>query len=567
MMENIDTILACKWAKVKLLGVLAMFPFFAHAAPKIPLPLLETSVIYCTQAEGFSFNPQRADAGSNMNVVTEQIFDKLVEFDPNTNRILPALAERFELSEDGLTMTFHLRRNVNFHRTAWFTPTRQLNAEDVVFSLNRMMGKNMELSERNTAEQESLARYQINQQIAEATHFPYFDSTRLKNRIDRVVATNPYTVKIQLSEPYPALVDHLASQYAVILSKEYALQLNADENLLQLDRLPVGTGSYQVESYVQNDHVRLKPNPTYWGKRAKVKNMIVDFSTSGTGRMAKFLNGECDVAAFPEPSQLSMAKKHSVVSRNVGANLAFLAFNVQSPKMKNIALREHIARGINRGRLVRTLFYGGAERADNVLPSALLSNSARNGYPYLPRPIGKLLDGTDRLQLWVVDEKRVYNPHPLKMAELIRADLARLGIQLNVRQVSRAYLVQQLEKNEADYDLILSGWLANNFDLDSFLYPILSCKVQQSVTNLSNWCNPEFDVLLNQAQLSQDWNEQRELYRQAELLLQKELPILPLVNANRLLLVSDKLRPVPISHFGQVKLSAIERKTVRQGGK
>lgn len=109
--------------------------------------------------------------------------------------------------------------------------------------------------------------------------------------------------------------------------------------------------------------------------------------------------------------------------------------------------------------------------------------------------------------------------------------------------------------------------MANNFDLDSFLYPILSCKVQQSVTNLSNWCNPEFDALLNQAQLSQDWNEQRELYRQAELLLQKELPILPLVNANRLLLVSDKLRPVPISHFGQVKLSAIERKTVRQGGK
>ncbi len=63
------------------------------------------------------------------------------------------------------------------------------------------------------------------------------------------------------------MLAHLASQYAVILSKEYALQLNADDNLVQLDLLPVGTGVYQLESYENNDYVRLKPNMNYWGKK------------------------------------------------------------------------------------------------------------------------------------------------------------------------------------------------------------------------------------------------------------------------------------------------------------
>lgn len=539
----------------------------AYAAPSIPAELLEKSVVYCTSGEGFTLNPQRADVGSNMNVVTEQLYDKLVEFDPVTNKIKPSLAEHYEVSEDGLSVTFHLRRKVKFHHTDWFTPTRDLNADDVVFSLNRMMGKDLELTELSPTEQASFERYQINRQIADATHFPYFDSTRLKTRIERMFALNAHTVKITLSKPYPALLEHLASQYAVIISKEYALQLNADENLLQMDRLPVGTGVYQVESYAQNDHVRLKPNPHYWGKKAAVENMIVDFSTSGTGRMARFLNNECDVAAFPEPSQLSVLKgRYGSLSENWGANLAFLAFNLQRSTMQDLALRQHISQSINRGRLVRTLFYRSAEVAQSVLPQALLTENNPTGYLYQPRYIDKKWAELEPLNLWVLDEKRIYNPHPLKMAELIRADLASIGIKVKVRQVSRSYLVQQLERGTANYDMILGGWLANNFDYDSFLYPILSCRVQQSVTNLSNWCSTEFDDLLREAQLSSDINEQKVLYRQAQALLQKELPILPLVNAKRVLLVSPKLEKVAISQFGQVNLSQIKRKTENKKG-
>ncbi|WP_373817923.1 ABC transporter substrate-binding protein [Glaesserella sp.] len=534
----------------------------AYSAPKIPQALLEDSLVYCSNASGFSFNPQRADVGTNMNVVTEQIYDKLIEFDPLTNSLKPSLAERFEISDDGLTITLHLRKNVAFQQTNWFTPTRKFNSEDVVFSLNRVMGKNVDLPALNQPQNNPhhYRQNEIYREIANRTHFPYFESIDLKNKIESVSAPSNYVVKIKLTEPDASLLAHLASQYAVILSKEYALQLNADENLVQLDILPVGTGVYQLESYVQNDHVRLRPHSGYWGKKAEITNMIVDLSTTGTGRMAKFLNGECDISAFPEPSQISILKpEEGYLVESAGANLAYLAFNVQRPQMHSLELRHRIAEAIDRERLANVLFYGVAEVAENVLPKALFPE--KNPYSYLYMPSvenGKKSAERDRLILWVIDEKRIYNQHPLKMAELIRADLAKVGIDLTVRQVSRAYLTQQLEKGDADYDLILSGWLANNFDPDSFLTPILGCQSLSSVTNLANWCSEEFDYLLHSARASEDTEVRMLLYKQAQQLLEQQLPILPLVNVNRLLVVKNDIEGVSISPFGQVKLSVIK---------
>ncbi|QIW16884.1 peptide ABC transporter substrate-binding protein [Pasteurellaceae bacterium RH1A] len=529
------------------------------AAPSIPQALRDKSLIYCTNISGFSFNPQKADIGTNMNVVTEQIYDKLLDLDPQTQALKPALAETFSLSEDGLTITLNLRRKVAFHNTEWFTPTRDFNAEDVIFSLNRAMGKADDLPALNRASQEGQIYHRqqsdVYQRLASRTHSPYFESVALESKIARIYAPHAHQVKIELVKPDRAFLAHLASQYAVILSKEYALQLNADNNLPQLDLLPVGTGVYRLQSYVPNEYVRLHPHQGYWGKPAKVANMIVDFSADGTGRMAKFLNNECDLAAFPEPSQLSTLKEGHLIS-NKGANLAYLAFNFQQERMQDINLRQHIAQAINRERLASLNFYGQAEVAQNVLPQALWPEKNPASYAHLPQNLK--LDKP--LRLWVIDEKRVYNLHPLKMAELIRADLVRAGLKVEVRQVSRAYLVQQLATGQANYDMILGGWLATNFDPLSFLSPLLACQAQQSVTNLANWCHLEFDRLLQDAESSPDPLQGQLIYQVMQRLLQEELPILPLVHANRLLIAKERVHKAHISPFGQVNLAELEWK-------
>lgn len=537
----------------------------ALAAPSIPKALVDTSLIYCTTSSGFSLNPQKSEVSSNMNVVTEQIYDKLFEFDPQKNRLEPALAESYSISENGLTITLNLRKNVSFHTTKWFTPTRKFNSEDVVFSLNRMIGENTGLPEVDSTLSKGVLHHQrqsyIYQKAASQIYFPYFESVDLASKIAKITAPSSYVVKIELTKPDTSIMPHLASQYAVILSKEYALQLNADENLVQLDLLPVGTGVYQLERYENNNNVRLVPNLKYWGEKAHIQNMIVDFSTEATGRMAKFLNNECHIVAFPEPSQLSVLPNERLISSK-GANLAYLAFNMQKPIGQDLSLRLKIARSINRQRIADKLFYGAAEVADNVLPTALWPERNIESYPYSPEitnneQISKKNEKNDRLILWVIDEKRVFNPHPVKMAEMIRSDLAAHQIDVDIRQVSRAYLVQQLENKTADYDLILSGWLANNLDPNTLLEALLSCKTVDTVTNLSNWCNEDFDFWLQTARLSEDSASTNLLYEFSQKLLEEQLPILPLVNANRVLAVNNNIQNVKISSFGQVKLAEL----------
>lgn len=551
---------------LKLQAVL-LSVFFANSAftaPSIPSELLQDSLVYCTSVSGFSFNPQKADIGTNMNVVTEQIYDKLIEFDSETNSFKPALAERFEVSEDGLELTFYLRPNVAFHQTKWFSPTRFLNAEDVLFSLNRVLDReSADLPELAKVESDdkNLKQTELANELAKRTHFSYFDSLDLKNRVEDLYSPNEQVVVIRLTHSDSSFLSHLASQFAVILSKEYALQLNADENMAQLDLLPVGTGVYQLERYEQNDYVRLKPHPNYWGEKAKINNMIVDFSTTATGRMAKFLNGECDISAFPEPSQLQqLSDEKGYLIERPGANLAYLAFNFDRPIGQDIALRRYISRSINRERLAKQLFYGIADVPNKVLPDVFSNEENPSSYPYFP-PAEKVVKRLDKpLVMWVLDEKQIYNLHPLKMAEMIRYDLAKAGIDVEVKAVSRAYLAQRMEAENTDYDMILSGWLASNLDPDSFLSPILACQAKNSVTNIANWCHLEFDQILANARLAEGKEERSDYYRKAQGVLEAELPIFPLVNVKRILVVNNDVENVKISPFGQTTLSEMRLK-------
>ena len=164
-------------------------------------------------------------------------------------RVTPELAQSYSISEDGKTIIINLRKGVKFHHTQWFTPSRDFNADDVVFSLNRVLGHSTSLPEFDSSEQNDSfnKQYKIFHELAKKTRFPYFESIKLKEKIEQVEAINPYQVKITLFAPDASILSHLASQYAIIFSQEYALQLNADDNLIQLDILPVGTGPYQLK--------------------------------------------------------------------------------------------------------------------------------------------------------------------------------------------------------------------------------------------------------------------------------------------------------------------------------
>ncbi|QTO00757.1 ABC transporter substrate-binding protein [Aggregatibacter sp. 2125159857] len=561
------------WYK-KLVMSVCWFAFMVNtvvAAPRVPEELTDNGLIYCTHASGFSFNPQTSDAGTSMNVVTEQIYNKLFEIS-NTAIPTPILAQSYSISPDGKIITIYLRKGIKFHHTDWFKPTRDFNADDVVFSLNRVLGYETYLP---TLEQSSVdyknPQYRIFHEQAKKVRFPYFESIKLNQKIESVKALNPHTVQITLFKPDASILSHLASQYAIIFSQEYAVQLNADDNLVQLDLLPVGTGPYKVKNYFRNQYVRLEKNEDYWKKDAKIKNIIIDLSTDRTGRLVKFFNGECQIASYPEVSQLGLLKendKRYYVKSAEGMNLAYLAFNFQNAVIQDEQVRRAIAQAINRQRIIKTIYHNTATVANNIIPNISWASSVNTpdfAYDFNPSEAKKVLqDKQLHLNMWVLNEEQVYNPAPLKTAELIKEDLNNVGVNVTIRSVTRTFLIDQLNKKSENYDMILTGWLAGNLDPDSFMRPILSCNAASEMTNLSNWCDEDFDQLMDKALDSPNLWERAHAYNQAQELILSKLPIVPLANMKRVLVVNSRVRHIEMNPFGSLNFSTL---SLRKGEK
>ncbi|MBN6079315.1 ABC transporter substrate-binding protein [Aggregatibacter actinomycetemcomitans] len=544
----------------------------ATAAPRVPEELTNNGLIYCTHASGFSFNPQTADAGTSMNVVTEQIYNKLFEISNTSAVPTPVLAQSYSLSPDGKVITIHLRRGIKFHHTDWFKPTRDFNADDVVFSLNRVLGYETYLP---TLEQTSVSyknpQYRIFHEQAKKVRFPYFESIKLNQKIESVKAINPHTVEITLFKPDSSILSHLASQYAIIFSQEYAVQLNADDNLVQLDTLPVGTGPYKVKNYFRNQYVRLEKNKEYWKKDAKINDIIIDLSTDRTGRLIKFFNGECQIASYPKVSQLGLLRENDeryYIKSVEGMNLAYLAFNFQKTAIQDEQLRHAISQAINRQRIIKTIYHNTATVANNIIPNiswASAVNTPDFDYDYNPQQAKKILqDKKLTLSMWVINEEQVYNPAPLKTAELIKADLTNAGVEVNIRSVTRTFLIEQLHKKAEDYDMILTGWLGGNLDPDSFMRPILSCSTSNEITNLSNWCSEKFDQIMDEALDTSNQRVRSAAYNQAQTLILSELPIIPIANVKRVLVASSRVQNIDMSPFGSLNFSTL---SLRKGHK
>ena len=558
----------------KLVMSICWFAFMVNtvvAAPRVPEELTDNGLIYCTHASGFSFNPQTSDAGTSMNVVTEQIYNKLFEIS-NTAIPTPILAQSYSISPDGKIITIYLRKGIKFHHTDWFKPTRDFNADDVVFSLNRVLGYETYLP---TLEQSAVdyknPQYRIFHEQAKKVRFPYFESIKLNQKIESVKALNPHTVQITLFKPDASILSHLASQYAIIFSQEYAVQLNADDNLVQLDLLPVGTGPYKVKNYFRNQYVRLEKNEDYWKKDAKIKNIIIDLSTDRTGRLVKFFNGECQIASYPEVSQLGLLKendKRYYVKSAEGMNLAYLAFNFQNAVIQDEQVRRAIAQAINRQRIIKAIYHNTATVANNIIPNISWASSVNTpdfAYDFNPSEAKKVLqDKQLHLNMWVLNEEQVYNPAPLKTAELIKEDLNNVGVNVTIRSVTRTFLIDQLNKKSENYDMILTGWLAGNLDPDSFMRPILSCNSASEMTNLSNWCDEDFDQLMDKALDSPNLWERAHVYNQAQELILSKLPIVPLANMKRVLVVNSRVRHIEMNPFGSLNFSTL---SLRKGEK
>ncbi|TCW48157.1 cationic peptide transport system substrate-binding protein [Phytobacter diazotrophicus] len=531
-----------------LLITASLWAGFAHSASPqaATADIRDSGFVYCVNGQVSTFNPQKAGSGLIVDTLAAQLYDRLLDVDPYTYRLVPELAESWEVMDNGATYRFHLRDGVAFQTTQWFKPKRNFNADDVVFTFQRIFDRDNPWHNVN------------------GTNFPYFDSLQFADSVQSVRKLDSHTVEFRLRQPDASFLWHLATHYASVMSAEYAAMLAKSDRQELLDRQPVGTGPFQLAEYRAGQYVRLQRHAHFWRGTPLMPQVVVDLGSGGTGRLSKLLTGECDVLAWPAASQLTILRDDPRLRLTLrpGMNIAYLAFNTDKAPLNNPEVRHALALSINNQRLMQSIYYGTAETAASILPRASWAyDGEARVTEYDPEKARKRLKelGLENLtlHLWVPTTSQAWNPSPLKTAELIQADMAQVGVKVVIVPVEGRF--QEARLMDMNHDLTLSGWATDSNDPDSFFRPLLSCAAIDSQTNFAHWCNREFDSVLQKALASQQLASRIDAYDEAQNILAQELPVLPLASSLRLQAYRYDIKGLVLSPFGSASFAGVTR--------
>ena len=211
------------------------------------------TLVYCSEGSPENFTPALNTTGTSFDAA-RPVFDRLVAFKPGTTDIAPGLAESWEISPDGLTVTLHLRKGVKFGATKGFKPTRDFNADDVLFSFKRQSDQ-------------SNPYYNIG-----GGKYDYYNDMDLPKLVKSIDKKDDYTIVMTLTQPNVTILADLAMDFAAIQSAEFADAMIKAKTPEQFDQIPVGTGPFVFQSYQKDAVIRFKANADYWGGKPSSTN-------------------------------------------------------------------------------------------------------------------------------------------------------------------------------------------------------------------------------------------------------------------------------------------------------
>ena len=529
----------------KLLTVFACT--FVAACSMEQQQIKNNGLVYCSEANPVSFNPQLTTTGSTIDIVSNQLYNRLISIDPKTGEFLPEIATSWQLKDEGRKIIFNLRQDINFHTTDYFEPSRPLNADDVVFTFTRLF--------------DVYNPYHF----VGGGNYPYFQSIGLDQSFRSVEKTGDYQVTFELFSADSSFLSNMATDFAIILSHEYAQQLERNDKLEEIDKYPIGTGPFKYKRFKRDAYVRYYRHEQYWQHNVDLSQLVFDITPDANTRIAKALTGECDIAAHPSSAQLDVLDNHPnlQIDKLPNLNIGYLAFNTQKPPFDKVEVRRAISHVIDKDKILQAVYFNNASKAQSILPPESWAYQAQPNYPSynldLARSLLKKvgLEQGFTMDLWAMPVSRIYNPNARKMAELIQSELRKVNIRVNIIEYEWNTFLERLTLHQ--HDTVLIGWAADSPEPDNFLNPILSCASVFSGKNPSNWCHPEFDLLITQAHDTNDIDARREIYYKAQQMVAQELPLLPIAHGLRLQAKSKSVTGIDVPPFGGVSLASVRK--------
>jgi len=480
------------------------------------------TLVYCSEGSPENFTPALNTTGTTFDAA-RPVFNQLVEFERGTTDVRPGLAESWDIADGGKTITFHLRKGVKFHSGVnGFKPTRDFNADDVLFSFNRQW------KDDNPYHKVSGGAYD------------YFNDMGLPTLLDSIEKVDDYTVRIKLKQPNAPFLADLAMDFATIQSAEYADFLLKKGTPEQFDQIPVGTGPFQFVAYQKDAVIRYKAFPEYWNKgheRALVDTLVFAITPDPTARYAKLQKGECHVMGYPRPADLPEMQKNTKLKlmSQPGLNIGYLAFNVTKKPFDDKRVRQAINMALDKASIVKDVYGAAGQPAINPIPPTIWSyDDAIKDYAFdIEKAKGLLKEAgvTSPLDvdLWWMPVQRPYNPNAKRMAEMMQSDLAKIGI--NAKLVSYEWGEYRKRLQAGEPTLALFGWTGDNGDPDNFFF-LLGCEAARvGGNNIAKWCNKDFDERLTKARETNDKAERTKYYKEMQAIAKEEAPWFPVAHS------------------------------------
>jgi dipeptide transport system substrate-binding protein len=497
------------------------------------------TLVYCSEGSPEGFDPALYTAGTTFDATSRfNVFNKLVEFERGTTEIIPGLAESWDISDDGLEYTFKLRKGVKFHSMDGFTPTRDFNADDVIFSFMRQKDENHPWHK-----------------YATGAAWEYFNGMSMPDLFKGVEKVDDYTVKILLNKPQAPMIANLGMDFAAILSAEYADKLQADGKMELLNQVPVGTGPFKFVAYQKDAVIRYTANEDYWGGKAPIDELIFAITPDASVRYQKLKAGECHVMAYPNPADLESMRADPDINlmEQEGLNVGYLAYNTMIAPFDNVKVRKALNMAINKQAILDVVFQGGGKIAANPIPPTIWSYKADlPDDPYDPEAAKKMLEEAGvkdlKMKVWAMPVQRPYNPNARRMAELIQADFAKVGVEVEIVSYEWGEYLNLSKEKDRD-GAVLLGWTGDNGDPDNFLAVLLGCDAVGGA-NRAQWCYKPFDDVIQKAKTVSDHEERVKLYEEAQVIFKEQAPWATIAHSVRFQPMRKEVTDFKIDPFG-----------------
>jgi peptide/nickel transport system substrate-binding protein len=429
-----------------------------------------------------TFDPLTSGAYADREVYYN-IYDTLVAFDTNL-QIIPALAEKWE-TPDPKTYIFHIRQGMKFHDGT------DVNADAVKFNIDRYLTDK---------------------------------ASRRKAEIDTITSVDvmdPYTVKFNLKAGFSPLLPTLADRAGMILSPKVIQALGPDA----LAAKPVGAGSgpFMFVEAVKDDHITVARNPNYWKKDASgaplpyLDKVTYRPITDPTVLLANVKTDDIDVTYQIAAKDVAAVKSGSELVLKDTAGLGFnaLQFNATKEPFNTKELRQAVCEALDRDQILKVVNFGVGQIAQGPIPPSSWAYDA-NYKPYGANIVKakEYLKAGGKPDGFTFDLKiGSGSPTTTQLAQLIKDQMAKAGITMNIVQEERTVL--NTDQMGGNFQMVTFGW-SGRADPDGNLYNIFHTG---GGLNYGAYSSPPVDDALEKARAASDQSQRKDLYQQAQKLL------------------------------------------------